>query len=355
MPLTFTEQLAAVSEHQQAADALAAQVIRRAEAGGVAVSSDVRREALALIRRLAKGRLAPLNFLSEFLNGFRKILHRYEPVMARTISDARLAAWLRGGQGVLAVLPPIDTFHVPPASHILDAPEPGPAIVKFPIIEAAAADLRSRGILTPEYFGTQAGRSRLEGLTLARVASLDALEKMRDALIDAVVEGDTLSMFREKAAAAFDASKLSPTRQEMLFRNHVMAAYAAGQKAVVEHPLVRSAAVFAWRSEIDDSRLTPLCRALSVSGLEGTSIYCVQDPVWAIVAPPSHRGCRCGTIFLTVQRAAAKGLKVAQKWLETGVRPPDSELFVPLPELGHIPPKEAAAFSTWQSPWALAA
>jgi hypothetical protein len=200
----------------------------------------------------------------------------------------------------------------------------------------------------------------MEGFTAGRAASLDALEKVRDALVEAVVDGDSLSTFRDKIADAIDGSGLSPRKQEMLFRNVVNRAYARGQKAIVEQPLVRSVAVFAWRVEIPDSRLTPLCYALSHSGLIGangkrTSIFCVEDEAWRIVAPQSHNGCRCGTIFLTIKRAAEKGIVAAQKWLDTGIRPPDDELFVPLPDLTEVPERDRLAFSHWQSPWQQAA
>jgi hypothetical protein len=157
--------------------------------------------------------------------------------------------------------------------------------------------------------------------------------------------------FKTKIAAAIDGSGIGEGKQELIFRNAMMTSYARGQKAVVQHPLVRNAAVFAWRSEIDDSRLTQLCRCLSRSGIDGTAIYCVDDPVWAKVAPQSHHGCRCSTCFISVARAAAKGLRVAQQWLRSGVRPPDAELFVPEPDLSEIPAAELQAFASWVSPW----
>jgi hypothetical protein len=374
MPDTFTEQIETVSEHKQAADELAARVIRRAEAAGLAVSSEVRREAVALMRRLVRSKLVPARLLSEFLDSFKAILRKYEPVLARVISDSQIAGFLEGGHGVVRKIPELAESPLDRSMESIFGLKPPPPdwsklgygegdaepILKFPIIQEAATDLARRGILTPEYFETQAGQARLEGLTLARVGSLDALEKMRDALIDAVVDGDTLGMFRAKAKEAFDKSRLSPTRQEMLFRNHVMNAYARGQRAVVEQPLIRSIAMWAWRTEIDDSRLTDLCRVLSRSGLENmrgqrTSIYFVEDEMWRRVAAPSHAGCRCGAIFLTTKRAAENGVAVAKKWHETGVRPPDEELFVPFPDLSDVPLKEREAFGSWQSPWAMAA
>lgn len=358
-----------ISEHQRAADALTAQVIKRAEAGGKAVSSEVQRETLALMRKLVNSGITPRQLLEKFLTDFRSILRKYEPVMARTISDAQVAGWLQGGQGVLSTLPPVaktpNPFDAAFVDSLLTKPEKLPSwlmsggakpIVRFPIIHEAAKEMAIRGVLTPSYFESTIGKARLEGLSMARISSLDALEKMRNALVDAVVDGDTVETFMDKAADALGKSRMAEKRQRMLFRNHVNMAYQLGQKAVVQSPLVRSSAVFAFRSEIDDSRLTDLCRALSRSGLVGrggkrTSVFCVLDPVWARVAPSSHMGCRCSTIFWPIKRAAEKGIEAAIKWLETGIRPPDDELFVPTPDLSDVPEKERLAFSTWESPW----
>ena len=72
----------------------------------------------------------------------------------------------------------------------------------------------------------------------------------------------------------------------------------------------------------------------------------------SFVANPSHAQCRCGCIFLPIKRAAEKGIRVAQKWLETGIRPSDDELYVPMPDLSGVPASERRAFESWVSPWA---
>lgn len=373
-PMDFSEQVESVSEHQQSADRLAAAVIKLAEKGGMAISSEIRRESLALVRRLVDRQLDPQQFLREFMKDFRMILHKYDPIMARLVSDAQLAAFLEGGQSVLRSLPP----DVAPAPDPLmnfwqrmeqKPPEPpewarpeagpgeGPVYIEYPIIKEAAADLAHRQILLPEDYYATRQLARMQGFTVSNVASLDAIERVRDILTEAVVDGDNLRTFKGKIAEAIDASQLSPSRQEVIFRTVVMGSYARGQKAVVEHPLVRSAALWAWRSEIDDSRLTQLCKILSSSGLpmangSRSAIFFVEDPVWSIVAPNSHFGCRCTGIYLTTERAAAKGILVAQKWLETGIRPPDSELFVPMPDLTSLSASDQAQFAAWQSPWA---
>jgi hypothetical protein len=340
-------------EHRIAADALAAQVIARAQAGGIAISREIRRETIALIRRLKP--LSPVQFPDQFLRGFRLILQRYEPILAATIRDSQIGGWIHGAQAVMDQVPepPLKIFErvpeVPPWTQMIGQTD---HIVDFPIIREGAASLAKRKVITSNDYYALDARARMEAFTVSRITSLDALEKVREALIDAVAHGGTVEAFKRQTLEAFEGSGLGEQRQELVFRNAVMGSYARGQKAMAEVPLVRSYLPFAWRSEINDSRLTHLCYALSHSGIQGTSIYCVDDPVWAKVAPQSHHACRCGVILLTVERAAAKGLKVAQKWLSSGVRPSDWELYVPFPNLANVPTSERHQFDSWVSPWA---
>lgn len=368
---TLEEQIESVSEHQTAADKLAAAVITRAEAAGNVLSSEVRREAVALIRRLVKANRSPQQTLNEFVREFRAILLRYEPVLARTVTDAQLAAFLKGGRSVVVGLPELNPStnlirtvfdrqtmaeYQPPAppdwTDVSLAPGEGEPIIHFDIIQEAAADLAARKILSPIEFSIARGDARMQGFSVSRIASLDAMEKVRDLLTEALVKGDTLKTWRAKVEEALDGSGLSPRRLENVFRTNLMFSYARGQKAIVQHPQVATAVAFCWRSEIRDSRLTYLCDALSRGGIDGTSLYSVDDPVWRRVAPISHYQCRCNTIFLSVERAAQKGLEVAKKWLRDGVRPPESELFVPMPDLSGVPEHERRQFEAWTSPWA---
>ena len=106
-------------------------------------------------------------------------------------------------------------------------------------------------------------------------------------------------------------------------------------QTTLDHPLVKSAFQFIRRAEIADSRLSRLCKTLSGAGLEGTNIFYLNDPLWkSLFSPPSYENCRCGAIALTLDMAA-KNLAIAQRWLETGVKPSDEELCVRPPKYGN--------------------
>lgn len=362
MPELLTE----IDEHALAADALAKAVLKRAEAGGFAISTEIRRAALSLMRQLVKANPEPNQLLADFLRGFGGILRRYEPILARSFAEAELAAWLKGGQSVAEHLPPLEikpdqlqgyferteAAEGPPkppewAIPVWGEGEPEP-IISYPIIEAAAADLASRDLLMPPAFHAQMAQGQFEGFEVARTASLDAYEKIRNELVTAVVDGESLSVFRAKTAEAFDVSRLSPSHVEGVFRSNILRAYAHGARVVVEHPSVASLMVFAEMSPIRDSRLTELCRLVSESGLENldgnrTAFFFVQDPVFRRFCAPRHWNCRCGTIYSTIERAARKGIRVANEWLKTGIQPVEHNLLVPYPN-AELP-------AGWISPW----
>jgi hypothetical protein len=56
-------------------------------------------------------------------------------------------------------------------------------------------------------------------------------------------------------------------------------------------------------------------------GLDGTAVYRRDDPVWDLFYPPWGWNCRCVVIPLSVEDAAARGVKEAMEWMRTG-RPP---------------------------------
>lgn len=344
--------LEALDEHQKAATDLAAKILHRAQAAGFVISNEIRRESIAAMRSLAKKRLTPTEMLRQFMKQFRVIILRYSPVLARTFADADLAAWLQGGRSVAELLPDDDRPPPDPPKWIsMRMPGDSDPIVRYPLIEEAAADLARREVMFPSDFHAQRQVGRMTGFTASNIATLDAMDKLRDHLTEAIAKGDSYRTFARKVREAIDVSQLSPARLETVFRNNVNYSYARGQRAIADHPLVRTATLFAWRTPIEDSRLTRLCRAISRGGLQGKGIFAVDDPTWRKVAPMSHFGCRCSTVLLTVKRAAQKGIEVAQKWLDTGIRPPDDELFSPMPDLSDVPEHERIAFESWVSPW----
>ena len=117
---------------------------------------------------------------------------------------------------------------------------------------------------------------------------------------------------------------------EGVFRDNVQKAYAEAQNRLVAHPLVKELFPYVATEPIYDSRLSELCRVVAQSGIQGTNIFRVDDPVWKKYQNPRHFKCRCGRVYLTIEQAAARGIKEAIRWLSSG-RPPQTPAFVKNP------------------------
>lgn len=106
--------------------------------------------------------------------------------------------------------------------------------------------------------------------------------------------------------------------------------------AVLSHPLVAPAFPYEATEPIRDARLSELCEVVSRSGIGGSNVFRGDDPVWLEYKPPRHYNCRCGRVPLTLEMAAARGVREAQRWLETG-EPPARPAWVRRPAV-ELPP-----------------
>lgn len=304
-----------------------------------AIAERVRKEVGALALR------HPTKDIASLLAEARKIVAKHEPLLARTIRDSLLAAWLEAARDTLPqFLPPPPepasgsggSFPTPPRSPgsppgpppespFPDQPgEPEP-VVRLPLIEEAAKDLRERRILLPHDFARLDQHARRAAFTVARVSSVDTIEKVRDALTEAIEEGKTLRDFRRSVGAALEASALGKHHVEAVYRTGVAQAYSAGQKEILESPLVRDAFPYVLFVATHDTRVSTKRDddhlGMEKHGQNGTAVYRVDDPIWMTLYPPMRWNCRCALIPLSLEDAARHGSKEAQRWLRTGTPP----------------------------------
>ncbi len=262
----------------------------------------------------------------------RRVIEEAAPELAGGLAEAMLAAWLDGGaSAALGVLP--------------EAKGVMPEGVSLPGVEASVAALRERKLLDRPTFQRAATAIQRQAFTVAGVASMEALEKARSALIEDVGMGGTLREFREAVSGTIlDASHI-----ETVYRTNVAVAQAQGQDAILAHPMVDDEFPYIETVPIDDSRLSELCEAVSNGGLDNTGVFRRDDPAWRRYMPPRHFNCRCAAIPLTLEDAAAKGVREAQQWLDSGLPPAhpkhiDPSSLPPLPK-GWVPPGEPVRMS----------
>jgi SPP1 gp7 family putative phage head morphogenesis protein len=219
---------------------------------------------------------------------------------------------------------PFDTpFQLPEDA----GPEP---VVTFPVIERAAADLATRNLLTRPQYDALDNDARRTAFTVARVASLDALEKLRDALVKDVQEGGTLKEFQGAVDDALGASALAPSHVESVYRTNIGQAHRQGQQEVLAHRLVSDEFPYVAYESTHDSRRRQTHAWFETHGLDGTNVYRADDPTVRKFWAPWDWQCRCIMIPLSLEDAAGRGVAEAQAWLETG-RPPDRPAFVQPP------------------------
>lgn len=230
----------------------------------------------------------------DYLAKARRWIGRHEPLLARTLSDSLLAGWLTGADGVVKELPAVDVPEVPLIQEPLLPPtfaggdipgEPEP-LIRFPIIEEASTNLAVREVMFRSDFDALATEAKSAAFTVARVSSLDALEKLQEVLVHDVSQGGTLREFRAKVDDVMGETSLSPGHLENVYRTNISASYAVGQQRVLNQVLVTDAFPYLAYHAVHDSRTEQNHRKMEKLGIDGTNIYRRDDPVIQKFWPP---------------------------------------------------------------------
>ena len=156
-----------------------------------------------------------------------------------------------------------------------------------PFAEAIAYH-RGRTPIGKEEFSKLTNEARLRAFTIAGLTRQSALlEASR--MIDSTLErGGTLAEFAEEFGALLDAQGgmvLSPKRIELIFRNNLAIAYAAGRFRQATHPdVVAERPYFRYPLGPNDDRTTNICK--SIQG----KVARHDSPFWKHFWPPNHHG-----------------------------------------------------------------
>ena len=287
-----------------------------------AIAREVRRRIAGFAGKLPRSRRADL------VRFVRQQLKRSEPELAGAIRDGQILAWIEATTGNAEVVQISKAeAPLPPMTKLF--PETG-AAVRLPAVENAARFLVSRLDYTPAEFVTLTRDAQQTGFTIARAASLDAVESVRQLLAEDVAHGGTVKAFRTAVREVIEESALADHHVETLYRTHVARAYSAGQQDVLDTPLVGDEFPYVEYSATHDGRVRPEHLAMEQLGLDGTAVYRSDDPTIRKFWPPWAWNCRCIVIPISIEDAAEKGVREAREWLRTG-HPPATPQFVPRP------------------------
>lgn len=157
--------------------------------------------------------------------------------------------------------------------------------------------------------------------TVAKVARMDILQDIRNALTDILKTGKTLKDFQRGLQPALqtkgwwgkqiiidssgNAEKVqmgSPRRLATIYQTNAQSAYMSGRyesalAAVKTHPYWMYIA-------INDSHTRPSHRALN------GKVFRWDDPIWQHIIPPNGFNCRCRFVALTEREVRRRGLVV---------------------------------------------
>lgn len=283
----------------------------------------------------------------------RAELAKVEPQLARILTSATLAGWVlaarRPAKSAMPKALTADEVADYPASGLHGKPDfsGGPVFpdpprfappgadeggrpVEFPLVRAAVRDLFQRQVVTQREYNDLGAQAKAAAFTVARVATADAVEAVRDAVAETVAQGKTLRQFREDVAGALDGSGLSESQVEAVFRTETARAVSSGLIAALNQPAVADQFPYVLYDFTHDARTRPDHVYLGTHGLDGTGVYRASDPVIRKFFPPCGWRCRCLAVVLTLEDAAAKGVREARRWLASGVEPSPPQ-YVPHP------------------------
>lgn len=242
-----------------------------------------------------------------------------------------LAAWLTAGEKLASRIDFQPPRGGPPFEFTLpDDPDEGEPLIHFPQIERAALGLAAKQALTRPQYDALAETARMQAFTVAKLTSLDAIERIQRLLEQDIREGGTLREFQARVDASLGESMLSPGHVENIYRTNVAQAYADGQRRMLAHPIIGEEFPYVAYESVADSRRRPEHGWFATHGLNGTNCYRTDDPTAQKFWAPWDYQCRCGMTMLTIEQAARRGVIEAKRWVESG-EPPVVPQFVKAP------------------------
>lgn len=187
--------------------------------------------------------------------------------------------------------------------------------------EAAVEFFRAKGLELTWNWHDQWRDAHSRAFTVAKLARMDILVDIQDAVQRALDTGEPEAEFKRRMGALLQqkgwwGKKIvvgadgqaevvqggSPRRLSTIFRTNLQSAYMAGRwkqfaAEASEAPYVQYIAVMDGRTRPSHSRFNG-------------KVFRIDDPVWKIIAPPNGFNCRCRIRNLSAAELARRGLKV---------------------------------------------
>jgi SPP1 gp7 family putative phage head morphogenesis protein len=147
--------------------------------------------------------------------------------------------------------------------------------------------------VTRQVFDGLTAQYRRDAFTMAGVADVRLIEKIRDALADAAKKGETIQEFRaavHQLTAEAGVEEMNAFTLDTAFQTAMQKAYSAGRLEQMREPHMVDALPFWQYWTVGDLRVRPEHAVLD--GFLARAI----DPVWGKIYPPSGFNCRCSVV-----------------------------------------------------------
>ena len=131
----------------------------------------------------------------------------------------------------------------------------------------------------------------------------DVFDEIEHALANGTSLGEFKKAVKAKLEAAWAGSVKNPGhRVELIYRNNVQAAYAAGRWHQLQHPALVKYRPFLMYDAVLDARTSEICQACNKTTLPR------DDPWWDGHTPPLHHACRSSVRALTKRQGERQGV-----------------------------------------------
>jgi len=174
--------------------------------------------------------------------------------------------------------------------------------------EEAIQFMRSLVPMTREEFDTLSQELKFRAFTIARVFSLDVINKIKERYVKALERGETISdvmQFLDETLEKIGISERNPYWLEVHARNNFLTAYNAGRW--VQIAKAKTIKYLVYNAILDERTTKKLCKTL-----DGV-VRPKDDPFWDRFHPPNHHQCRALATVVKNEFAYLKRIRATSR------------------------------------------
>lgn len=207
--------------------------------------------------------------------------------------------------------------------------------------EEALEYFRSKVPLTEGEFYKLVREARTRAFTVSTKAGLDAIKEIKESLIKAIEQGQTLADWKKSVSDLLPQWGIGGWRAETIYRTNLQTAYQVGRYEQMTDTDVLEMRPYWMYVAVMDEHTRPEHAALH------GKIFPADDPFWDHWYPPNGFNCRCTVQTLSADEVEREGLKIenGSSWHNRPLKLPNGMVtqLIPDPGWDSNPGKEGLA------------